>query len=525
MKRRKRKYKLPVRREEAGSMAAALNQPRALLPQMYGGIQGALPWANGMLYWPTLDDAHEVDDYDRAAVMRAARYLYKNSGVIRKAVRDIWLLQGSVMPIPMTQDRDWNRHARRVFLARVGSPAAFDVTGKLSWKTMQAWAERKTSIDGDCLCVLARGLDGGAMVAWYSAPKVVTPPGLGEAEGWNQGVKTNAQGRPVAYGLEIAPGQCKIIPAASAILYQRDPDPAVPRGESDLIHAIRHGVDIAEIHGFTKASVKLSAAVGFVETKTDNDKAPGMAAAIGTKNKGACEGKQENPAQSFEIVTGGGARVVSLAPGRDLKAIYDQRPSPNVAAFIRDLLAEIAYGVGLDAEVLYDINTLGSAAARLILAKLRRWIDERKVVREVYMNRIYRHVLALEMEAGRLPRCKDPAWENVEWVGQRDLTIDLGREGGLAINLIREGLADADRWTLATEGMTAESILERRAELLRRAHEISEARGIPITELLPGAIGSTHAAHDVHPGPPPEDDEPENSGAGDETKRDGGESK
>ena len=109
------------------------------------------------------------------------------------------------------------------------------------------------------------------------------------------------------------------------------------------------------------------------------------------------------------------------------------------------------------------------------------------------------------------------------WVGQRDLTIDLGREGGLAINLIREGLADADRWTLATEGMTAESILERRADLLRRAHEISEVHGIPITELLPGAIGSTHAAHDVNPGPPPEDDEPENAGTEERGKRDGGE--
>lgn len=95
MKRRKRKYKLRMNKADLGSMPEALNQPRTLPPQMFGGIQGALPWANGMLYWPTLDDAAEMDDYDRAAVMRAARYLYKNSGVIRKAVRDIWLLQGA----------------------------------------------------------------------------------------------------------------------------------------------------------------------------------------------------------------------------------------------------------------------------------------------------------------------------------------------------------------------------------------------------------------------------------------------
>ena len=55
MKRRKRKYKLRMSRADLGSMPEALNQPRALNPQMLGGVQGALPWANGMLYWPTLD--------------------------------------------------------------------------------------------------------------------------------------------------------------------------------------------------------------------------------------------------------------------------------------------------------------------------------------------------------------------------------------------------------------------------------------------------------------------------------------
>ena len=59
MKRRKRKYKLRMNKADLGSMPEALNQPRTLPPQMFGGIQGALPWANGMLYWPTLDDAAE----------------------------------------------------------------------------------------------------------------------------------------------------------------------------------------------------------------------------------------------------------------------------------------------------------------------------------------------------------------------------------------------------------------------------------------------------------------------------------
>lgn len=497
--RKKRSYKL---KREVTGMESAVKTGR---PQMFGSVQGALPWAQGMLYWPTLDDAKEVGSYDRAAVMRAARYLYRNSGIIRKVVKDIWLLQGPLMPIPMTGDREWNGLARRAFLARVGNPLKFDVSGKLSWKSMQAWLEKKASIDGDALVVLATGRDGGGMVSLYSAPKVVSPEGGGDA--WRDGVKVNGQGRPIAYGVASGEGKCMEVGAESALLYQREPDPAVVRGESDLIHAIRHGVDVAEIHGFTKASVKLASAVGFVETKSENDKSPGMAAALGKK---AAISEPVGSGANFQVVSGG-ARVVSLAPGRDLKAIYDQRPSPNVQAFIRDLMAEIAYGVGLDAEVLYHVNSLGSAATRLVLAKLRRWIDERKAVREVYMNRIYQHVIACEMASGRLRACDDDAWENVEWVGQRDLTIDVGREGALAINLIREGLADADRWCLATEGMPAESVLERRASLMAKAHAIAAESGVPINELLPGAIGATHAVHEVEE-VETEDEEPEGLG-------------
>ena len=47
MKRRKRKYKLRMNKADLGSMPEALTQPRPLTPQIFGGIQGALPWADG----------------------------------------------------------------------------------------------------------------------------------------------------------------------------------------------------------------------------------------------------------------------------------------------------------------------------------------------------------------------------------------------------------------------------------------------------------------------------------------------
>lgn len=488
----KKRYRL---RGPAPAMSKGLHQDL----QMYGGIQGALPYRQGVLVWPTLDERNEVSSWDRISLIAGARFLRKNAGVIRKVIADIALFIGHMKPIPRTTDEEWNKLARKAYRDRTGNPGLFDMVGKKGIKGMMQWAEKRRITDGDVFCVFCRMDDGGAGLSWYTSTQIQTPSDAKQGEYWDQGVRLNEQGRVIEYGLKKADGSFVRIPASAGFLYHHETDPHVSRGETELIHAIRHGVDIAETRGYVKASVKLAASVGFVETRANEKDIGGMGAQFGQQKDQPIE--EKNPPQSIEIMEGGGTRVLSLEPGRDLKAIYDQRPSPNVMEFIRDLLAEIANGCGLDAEVVYDIAKLGSGGVRFSLEKLQKWIEERQEYPEKLYHRIYVYTIACEIASGRLRPCKDPNWSNVEWVAGRNMTIDVGRTGSLAINLMRECLADADQWCLGTTGLTADEIIERRAAYLAKAHRVANDYGVTMEELFPGAIGATHQPHEVNKAP------------------------
>ena len=498
---RKKKHRRTSPRQAAAQAAP---------PSMLGGsIQATEYNPNaGLLYWPTLDGRYEISTWDLDSLYRSARNLEANTGIIGKAIEDIVSFQGWILPQPRTRDEEWNRLARAAFLARTGQALTFDISGQLNWKTMQRWMETRRTVDGDCLCVLAEAPDGGAALRFYTAPQIQSP--AEGQEGWIQGVRCSPQGRPIAYGLmDYETGAHITIPAASAIHYRHNPDPLVRRGITDLKRAIMHARDIAEIYGYTKASVKLAASIGLVETKSEGDKNTGAAAAIGRKHAAAASpGQPEQP--PVQIVPGG-ATLVSLDPGRDVKILQDTRPSPNTVEFIRQLVAEIAYGVGLEPGILYALLGMGSAEVRFFNQKLKRWIESRLLYRTSWANRVYQYTLAREIAAGRLRPCLDPAWYNVDWIPMRDITIDIGRDGNLAISLIREGLASVDSWTLATEGKTGEQIIDERIHLIAHAKQKAAAAGITWQELLPGMPGAaapTAGTTAVTP-QPVEDDEPE----------------
>ena len=133
-------------------------------------------------------------------------------------------------------------------------------------------------------------------------------------------------------------------------------------------------------------------------------------------------------------------------------------------AFVKDLIKNLAYAVGLDYEILYDINSLGSGAIRFALAKTQDWSKSRNFDRE-NSNIVYRHIIATEIEAGRLQPCKyAEETYDVTWVNRANWSIDIRHNAQAFIALYDKGLVDASEWTLATYGQTIEQIAEKRAD-------------------------------------------------------------
>lgn len=484
------------RKHKKHARKAATPQPLQAT-MSYGSYDAAtLSPSRPFPFWPTMQPAQEVDAHDLFAIWTRGRSLYANSSDVRMVVKNVADLLGYLMPLPCTEDEAWNREARAAFLRRVNTPGAFDASGRLTWRSATEWLEKRTMIDGDALVVLGRGADGGAQFGFYHASQV-----WGDGDGFTTGCKLSPAGKVLAYRLRTATGAVTI-PGESAILYQHEPDPARCRGLSGLISAMNDAQDLKEFDQLTKASLKLAASFALIEKKPQQDRFAEQQAllrenAAARSGTGAAGAPAAAPAQPYAPFSVNGVQAVSLPPGRSMELLHDTRPSNETRSYMHDTKARIAYGLGFDPCLVYFVNELGSAGARYALQRNRRTLKALRVQMEELATRLYRHVLACEVAAGRLRPCPVEDWEAVRWIPLSDLTIDRGRDTTATINLVREGLADADQWTLATDGLPVEEILRRRADNIATASALAKERGIPLSLLLAGSLGSTSPTPDV----------------------------
>ena len=448
----------------------------------------------GYTPWP-LRTNDEWDGGDLRTTYKRARSLHANCAPITCAVEQMVRYTGVLTPLPATTDEEWNELALAAWSARTKNPHTFDLAGRVNYRQAMRFCERCAIIDGDVAVVPTFSADGGAAFAFYRAPQV--------AGGGVSGVEADRHGKPVAYWLQDEAGNAKRVPAWHVVLYQHQPDPTRLRGHTMLASALRNGKDILTIVGYTKQGVKLAASMGLVSTKTD--KASGFD--FGGNHAGAKARAVPGHAPGmpkFELGTG--LSITNLPEGWDLKTISDNRPSQQLQAFFRFLVECIAQAVTLDPEMLYTTNELSSAATRFSLEKLRRFQTSMLDDQEVLANRMWQHVIACEIKAGRLRPCRDAAWQNVRWVPERDMTIDTARMAKAHIDQVNELMADNEDYTLRTTGRTPNMLARKRAAEIAYQKKVAAEYGISYEELRRGALGSIPLRSDAEPAPLADED-------------------
>ena len=109
--------------------------------------------------------------------------------------------------------------------------------------------------------------------------------------------------------------------------------------------------------------------------------------------------------------------------------------------------------------------------------------------------------------SGRLRPCRASAWLNVRWIPDRDMTIDTARVASAQINLVREGLADADDFAVRTTQSSWRELVRKRAADVAYAKMIADKNGLDLAEVLPGSVGASNGRVPTPQYVP--DDEPE----------------
>jgi hypothetical protein len=437
------------------------------------GTFDAAQWSPRRAYlnWGTLDTRKELTGNDRITILRKARKMYADVGLARRIVNGVANLVGYLKPQADTPDREFNRMAEELFYERAGTAFVFDRAAKLDFFQWQIALTRLRIKDGDCLSVLSETQAGTANIIFYESHQIANSQERSTVDG----VYLDKFGRHLGYNLIDLDDTTKStrVRASDSIFYADFERPGQVRGISALAHALNNIQDQAEITADVKHGIKMANQVGLVRTMKGNNGPQGFASAVTAKSIG---GSTINVEQMRE-----GGMVAQLLENEQLSVIHDGRPHPNQMVLLEWLVRDIAWGVGLSPEVLWDLAKQTGPSQRYLMAETQRWIEHEQARLKTACQRFWTYFIAKAVKNGELPP-PPPNWWWAEWIPQADLTIDRGREGNLELAQYEAGFLTLND-IAAKRGRDWESVEMQKAREMLRRREIEQEMG-----LEPGAL-------------------------------------
>jgi TusA-related sulfurtransferase len=392
----------------------------------------------------------------------------------------------------------------------------FDRAGKFNFRSAQRMLQIKKRVDGDILTVLTTNDAGTApAVAFYEAHQLANPENGGEA--WQDGVKIGKGGVHLAYGLKGDDDKVTVVPAGSVIYFGAFDSPGHPRAISPFAHAVNHSIDITEIRADTKHGIKAAAQVGlqaYSDTQAQQGKAqqgmPGVLKKEVVRGGTNADGEEEKWVVQTRKAYGGGA-LADLPPGKKLEVLHDARPSTNQMQFMDELIRDISVGFGLPPEVIWKMINLTGPGVRFIMDYAGRWIEDEQAQLEEWAERVWLYFTAWEIVHGNLelPKKADKKgaesdWMEVEFLPQRDLTIDRGKDGKLQLEILDRGLGTEADFHRAYSGKDFEEQTLRHLDEVKFKMDQCEKLGIPFERAYPPRAGAAPQEKEDEEDPPPE---------------------
>lgn len=429
--------------QQVAAPAAGAAQASMMSPFLWGGSNGHAAvestTARGVGYFPELNTKREITPRTRTEVLRIARRFTVNCGLARRIVFGLSRLAAGtgLTPYPLTTDQEWNKLALAYAGTRFDSPLTFDVGGRFDFYSAQPFVLACSYRDGDSATVGAEAATREAQFAFYEGHQIgdgdLPPLPPGARREVYDGVRVDPFHRATAYRFLDDDGRLAAEIPAAAVAFVADYERAgQTRATSIFEHAIPHLHDRDDITSYLKTGVKLTNLRGFwfeKEIGASTLPIPGQPVVQQTITKSDGATATINLEQ---ILRGGEIR--ELPPGVKLRNNDSSHPHPNNLNLLDYLIRDIAWGVGVAPELLWNIASLGGANTRFVVAEAQTWIEreQEKLIR-TWLQPVWTHTIAAGIASGRLRPCRDPQWWRVGWIPPPRLTVDFGRDGRLYI--------------------------------------------------------------------------------------------
>lgn len=460
-----------VQQAEAGGYDAAKNSP-----------------SRSTLFIPS-NSRRELNSLTRKELCLKVRALDANLGIYGRIIQKArqHSVGKGIFPRPATRDLPWNDVTRKLFEEWGGHSGVYSIDDSRDiWEDQGHVAEGLVG-DGEFLEAMVRApFSRAPMVQPLDVFEVEQPPfSPGQTGTWEDGVRLNEFMRPVEYAVRELPGPreyrkaFRTVPRGSMIHVFRRRRAKQVRGLTWFYSAINQGVDALDLRALETGTAKLHSALGVIVKKKAGE--AGKSGVTGNVEKLIGDGQKITQINENFIR---GAAIEYLASDEGIELVHSDRPSVNLLTFLEFLYRDIAIATGLPLEVVYNMADLGGASARAVLEDAQWWFEmiQDKIV-ERHSRRLYVWRIAIAMNSGEIPLCKDPEWWACAWRGPAKLTVDLGRTAEANIKLVKNGMLSLDRY-YDERSLDAKAELSAHMDLLQWLKRECETRGLDPREVI-----------------------------------------
>ena len=359
------------------------------------------------------DSKADLNEGTRVELLKLARHMYRNVGLIKGAVDSIATY--SVGPGLRPQYRGKNAKFGTLceeYWRDVVTPNP-EVTGRMTWADLLMALSRSIDVDGDVFIIMTEN----GKLQVVEGHRVCEADQYGTADG----VFLGKLGEPTAYLIQTGDDYRKI--QAEAIMHLMEIErPDQIRGGSSLARALNHVRDLKMLGEFEKDALKLQGSIAAVITTAEGDALANTGGFFG--NIQPLDTGESSIARE-EITSS--ATIPRLGPGEKIEMVSPTRPNSSFEPFAKFLIRDVAMGLGLPVEFVYDPASVGGAGMRFVVAKAQRRFEQRqRLLIDRFCNRAWRYFIGTAIANGDLPADEDYA--KVTWQTPKSLTVDAGRE-------------------------------------------------------------------------------------------------
>ena len=368
------------------------------------------------IYTTPQDTRMDVTTQSRRYVLGRARQMYYNEPIVRGIIDTLALYAigpGGISCQARTEDEGWNRATEEWFH---NWSLACDVRGLLNFAGIQRVACKAMLRDNELFILLTESGEGFPQLQLIEAHRCETPPYLASEKRVSDGVRVNAQGRPLSYYIRTGDTDkhAEVQAADVIVLAERD-RPDELRSISRLVTCLNHFQDRAELIEYSMLAAKRAGAIGLALEGQ------------GTTSFFGPETTNDDGLTTDKVLSGGA--IWNLPPGKTIKEIKDDRPSQNLQEFQNIFVRDACIGLGVPVSFV-QMESLSGPTQRAVLAQAQRRIDEiSETMIQQLVARVRLWALAKAIKRGDLtpPRGMDRWWQAVYQTTKRT-TIDAGRD-------------------------------------------------------------------------------------------------